>query len=182
MVSVQLSQAQTLPAEGMVPTQSPSYLAEFTPPGEYLEWLRRLPQLTEPQRIDLRRALLTKFIKGHAQRSRVENLKRNLTERVEQARLLGGEIRATQMEIKIGSQQLPHFCSDPSKAEAGGSLGKNELLPTVELSRMRLEEMLKQLRSLKEQVEYLEKVTREVTSVMQTQFDQWWNHATSTLA
>jgi hypothetical protein len=61
------------------------------------------------------------------------------------------------MDIQIGSDQLSHFLSNPAELVAGGSPGVNQLLPTIGLSRIRLQEMLKQLRWLKEQVSILEK-------------------------
>ncbi|OQV20812.1 Kinesin-like protein KIF6 [Hypsibius exemplaris] len=145
---------------------------DFTPPSEYLPWLTKLSQLTNAQMSDLRRALLTKFIDGHAQRNRAECLKQNLTERVNKARQLGTSIRTAQAEQQCGTEQLSALqeCGDP-RAE--------NFSREVEYGRIRLQGMLEQLGSLKEQVEYFEKLTREVTNVMQTQFDQWWTLQTS---
>jgi hypothetical protein len=61
------------------------------------------------------------------------------------------------MDIQIRTDQLSHFLSNLAELVAGGSPGVNQLLPTVGLSRVRLQEMLKQLRWLKEQVSILEK-------------------------
>ena len=158
------STRSNLPAVSMVPH---STVIGFTPPTEYVPWLAKIHQLTEAQILDLRKALLTKFFNHHTERARVEELRVNLNNRVNQARILGANIRKMQADIQQRSNYVILL-------QASGDGGAETAYRETELERAKLHGLLEQLRSLKEQVEYFETLAKEATNIMQVQFDQWW--------
>lgn len=124
--------------------------------------------------MDLRRALLSKFVDKHSERGRIEELKQSMNGRLQQARLLAVQIRALQTDIQSRSEELQRVA-----AVRGLNPEVAQLQRQLEVQKGQLQIMLDQLRTLKEQVDYYEHAIKQISNVLQQQFDQWWKQTVS---